>query len=196
MQAREPIPSNTHSKTSFMRHRLLFALGTTHMPQHTMQHAAPDAEQRVASDVVHKCDVCLFSINRSLLGKVRQHTPMQAREPILSNTHTINHICVREEVLHTCATRSSILHATRHVPPSSDSPLSRSSASFSAQTFALNDRSLHPNGNPQQIALYCDDLPPPCLSLKTYSLLRQTYNSVIVQRQPTRIRPKKHHARM
>ena len=31
---------------------------------------------------------------------------------------------------------------------------------------------------------------PPCLSLKTYSLLRQTYNSVIVQRQPTRIRPK------
>ena len=89
---------------------------------------------------------------------------MQAREPILSNTHTINHICVREEVLHNCATRSTIRHATRHVPPSSDSPLSRSSASFSAQTFALKDRSLHPNGNPQQIALYCDDLPPVCRS--------------------------------
>ena len=160
MQAREPILSNTHSKTSFMRHRLLFALGTTHMPQHTMQHAAPDAVQSVASDVVHKCDVSLFPVNRSFLGKVRQHMPMQARMPILSNTHTINHICVREEVLHTCATRSTIRHATRHVPPSSDSPLSRSSTSFSAQTFALKDRSLHPNGNPQQIALYCDDLPP------------------------------------
>ena len=117
MQAREPILSNTHSKNSSIRHRLLFALGTTHMPQHTMQHAAPNAEQCVVSHVVqsiapdavqsvasnkaHKCDVCLFSINRSLLGKVRQHTPMQARKPILSNTHTINHICVREEVLHT-----------------------------------------------------------------------------------------------
>lgn len=101
MQAREPIPSNTHSKTSSMRHRLLFALGTTHMPQHTMQHAAPDAVQSVASDVVHKCDVSLFPVNRSFLGKVRQHTPMQAHKPILSNTHTINHICVREEVLHT-----------------------------------------------------------------------------------------------
>lgn len=52
MQAREPIPSNTHSKTSSMRHRLLFALGTTHKPQHTMQLAAPNAEQCVVSHVV------------------------------------------------------------------------------------------------------------------------------------------------
>ena len=90
---------------------------------------------------------------------------------------------MREEVLHTCATRSSILHATRHIPPSSDSPLSRSSASFSAQTFPLNDRSLHPNGNLRQIAPCSDEFPR--LSLENFTVASakvQHYNCADAQR--------------
>ena len=83
-----------------------------------------------------------------------------ARVNLIKHPHYKPHLRARGGLAY-LATRSTILHATRHVPPSSDSSLSRSSASFSAQTFALKDRSLHPNGNPQQIALYCDDLPPP-----------------------------------
>ena len=95
MQSREPIPSNAHIKTSSMHRRILFALGTTHMPQHTMQHAAPDVVQSVASDVVHKCDVSLFPSFFFPRQSPTAYADASARVNLIKHPHNNPHLRAR-----------------------------------------------------------------------------------------------------